>query len=247
MIEHLQKQGIEILDEEDIPDSLQNSIVIIRAHGISPQLEERLKSKQAEIIDATCPRVKANQLKARKFSDEGCTVFLAGEKHHDEIIGLKGYAPGCIVVENADEASAEAGNLFKKNPESKCVLIGQTTISPKEYECIGKEIQTYFSGLTIVDAICNATMERQEALRELCREADAVIIAGSKTSANTKRLLKITEDMMKPAWLAEDKHDLPPEIFQYKKVGISAGASTPEEVIREIEESLKTVFHPKNN
>lgn len=238
VIEHLKNLGIDILDDKNLTESLEGAIVIIRAHGISPALEETLKEKQAEIIDATCPRVKANQLKARKFSAEGYTVFLAGEKHHGEIIGLQGYAPGCIVVENADEAASEAEALYKKNPSINCVLIGQTTISQKEYDTIGKEIQSYFSNLAIVDAICNATTERQEALRELCLQTDALIIAGSKTSANTKRLLKIAEDMEKPAWLVESKNDLPPEMSQYKKVGISAGASTPEEVIREIEEAL---------
>jgi 4-hydroxy-3-methylbut-2-enyl diphosphate reductase len=243
VIEQLKTQGIDILDDEDLSEteehSLEGAVVIIRAHGISPQLEETLKEKHAEIIDATCPRVKANQLKARKFSDDAYTVFLAGEKHHGEIIGLKGYCPDCLVVENADEAAAEAEILCKKNPAAQCVLIGQTTISREEYDAIAKEIQRHFPHLLIVDAICNATKDRQEALRELCVQTYAVIIAGSKTSANTKRLLKIAQDMGKPAWLVEGKGDLPPEIFQYEKVGISAGASTPEEVIREIEEALR--------
>jgi 4-hydroxy-3-methylbut-2-enyl diphosphate reductase len=238
VLENLQNQGIDILDDKNLPASLEDSIVIIRAHGISPQLEETLKAKHAKIIDATCPRVKANQLKAKKFSDNGYTVFLAGEKHHGEIIGLKGYCPDCIVVENADEAFNAAKSQFQKNATSSCVLIGQTTISREEYDVIAKSIQSFFPQLEIVDAICNATKERQNALRELCLQTDALIIAGSKTSANTKRLLKIAEDMGKPAWLVESKNDLPVEIYQYEKIGISAGASTPEEVIQEIEDAL---------
>jgi 4-hydroxy-3-methylbut-2-enyl diphosphate reductase len=150
------------------------------------------------------------------------------------------------VVENADEASKAclsikkaSANVSAESSKTRYVLIGQTTISPQEYDAIGKEIQSFFPHLVIVDAICNATMERQEALRELCKQTDAVLIAGSKTSANTKRLLKIAEDMRKAAWLVEDKNDIPAEIVQYKKVGISAGASTPEEVIREIEDFLE--------
>jgi 4-hydroxy-3-methylbut-2-enyl diphosphate reductase len=238
VLENLKAQGIDILDEKNFPETLENSIVIIRAHGISPQLEETLKQKHAEIIDATCPRVKANQLKAKKYSSDSYTVFLAGEKHHAEIIGLQGYCPGCHVIENAAEASLVAKFRFTDYPSAHCVLIGQTTISQNEYDAIAKEIQSSFPDLTVVDAICNATKERQEALRELCKQTDAVIIAGSKTSANTKRLLKIAEDMENPAWLVENKADLPAEIFQYEKVGISAGASTPEDVVREIEESL---------
>jgi 4-hydroxy-3-methylbut-2-enyl diphosphate reductase len=241
VIEQLQKKGIDILDDEKLPDDLKDSIVVIRAHGISPQLEERLKEKHAEIIDATCPRVKANQLKAKQFSDKGYTVFLAGEKHHGEIIGLQGYCPHCIVLENADEAAQEAKTQFEKNPASNCVLIGQTTISREEYDSIGKSIQSFFPTLEIVDAICNATKERQDALRSLCRETDAVIIAGSQTSANTKRLLKIAEDSGKAAWLVEGKGDLSAEMYHYEKVGISAGASTPEEVIQEIENELRKI------
>ena len=237
VVEHLQSLGINILDDEHIPETLEDSTVIIRAHGISPQLEESLRQKRAEIIDATCPRVKANQLKAQKFSEQGYVVFLAGEKHHGEIIGLMGYCPGCTVVENADEAVKAADALSKEKPDVPCILIGQTTISHGEYDAIGREIQSYFPNLTIVDAICNATTERQEALRDLCRDADAVLIAGSKKSANTRRLLKIAEDLGKPAWLVEGKDDIPSEISRYETVGISAGASTPEEVIREIAES----------
>jgi 4-hydroxy-3-methylbut-2-enyl diphosphate reductase len=238
VVEYLKKQGINILDDKNLPKTLAGSIVIIRAHGISPQLEETLKLKQAEIIDATCPRVKANQRKAQDFSDKGYDIFLAGEKNHGEIVGLTGYCPDCIVVENADEAADAAKMQYKKNPASDCALIGQTTISHKEYDSIGKEIQSFFPNLNIVDAICNATKKRQEALRELCSQTDAVIIVGSKSSANTKRLLKIAEDMGKPAWLVEDKIDLPKEIYQYERIGISAGASTPEEAIDEIEAIL---------
>lgn len=238
VVECLQKQGIDILDDENIPETLEGSAVIIRAHGISPQLEASLKQKQADIIDATCPKVKANQLKARQFSEKGYAVFLAGEKHHGEIVGLMGYCPGCIVAENADEATRLAEALYQKKPESACVLIGQTTVSKEEYDAVGREIQSFFPHLIIVDAICNATTERQEALRRLCREADAVLIAGSKGSANTKRLLRIAQDMGNPAWLVEGKDDVPVEIRKYETVGISAGASTPEEVIEEIEEAL---------
>jgi 4-hydroxy-3-methylbut-2-enyl diphosphate reductase len=238
VLENLKAQGIDILDEKHIPETLEDSIVIIRAHGISPCLEKMLQEKHAEIIDATCPRVKANQLKAKKFSDEGYTSFLAGEKHHAEIIGLQGYCPECIVVENADEAASAAKSAFTKDPSSNCVLIGQTTISREEYDVIAKEIQAFFPNLIIVDAICNATKERQDALRSLCRETDAVLIVGSKTSANTKRLLHIAEHAGKAAWLVEEKGDLSAEIFQYENIGISAGASTPEEVIREIEEKI---------
>jgi 4-hydroxy-3-methylbut-2-enyl diphosphate reductase len=236
-MESLKVRGIETLDG-GLPLSLQDTSVIIRAHGIPPGLEEEIRRRGGKLVDATCPKVKASQMKARSLAREGYTIFLAGEARHGEIIGILGYAPDCITV--ADPAGAEraAESLHRKKPHAGTALLGQTTISSGEYEAIAEAVRRFFPGLECINTICGATGDRQNALEELCGRTQALIIAGGRESANTRRLLMIAEKRDKPAWLVESAAELPGEIFRYDTVGLSAGASTPDEVIDAIERVL---------
>jgi 4-hydroxy-3-methylbut-2-enyl diphosphate reductase len=233
----LQRRGVEMLEADRLPPDLRDAVVIIRAHGVSPVLEAELRSRGAGILDATCPRVKASQLKARSLSERGYQVFIAGEKDHGEVAGIRAYAPGSLVAADPLEAEEAAGTLRAKTPDVKAALIGQTTISPEEYAAIGAAIKKHLD-LEVVDTICGATRERQEALRELCARVEAVVIAGGRGSSNTRRLLEIARSLGKPCWLAESALDLPGETAAFKTLGLSAGASTPDAVIREIEAAL---------
>jgi len=200
----LEKQGVIALKQnalEQIQEKGKNCCVIIRAHGISPQAEEKLRGMECKITDATCPNVKKNQLKTQELSRAGYSLFLAGESAHAEIEGITGYAssaPFCKAVINTDQAREAAAALRETNGNAKTALIGQTTISQDEYRGIGNEIKKYFPDLEIVNTICAATAERQQALRELLNEAEAVIIVGGKESANTRRLLAIAQESGKP-------------------------------------------------
>jgi 4-hydroxy-3-methylbut-2-enyl diphosphate reductase len=241
----LKALGVETLDE--LPDngcrkqSFVAKAVIIRAHGISPDLENDLRVRGCRIIDATCPNVKANQIKIQEFSHAGYNLFIAGETNHAEITGLLGYAesaPYCTVVGNTDEARKAASALYKISPDVKTALLGQTTISEEEFRDIGDAINLFFPNLEIVQTICGATTERQQALRDLLAVTDAVIIAGGKESANTRRLLAIARKSGKPCALVEHTSDIPSFFRNYKTIGLSAGASTPDSVIDEIEAAL---------
>ena len=255
----LYNRGVRVLTEGYLPKDLSGAKVIIRAHGITPHLEAALTKRGATIIDATCPRVKASQLKARELCEAGYAVFLAGEADHAEVIGLKGYVPGGIVVHSRLEAAAMAvmfSNMVKNDRSKtgklvkarlKTVLIGQTTISPDEYADIAGAIQRVFPTLQVIDTICPATRERQDSLRSLCSEADAVIIVGGRGSANTRRLLAIAQNYGRssrgiPAWVVETPADIPDEIAAYKTLGLCAGASTPNTLIDEVEHALTLSF-----
>jgi len=242
----LEKQGVITLNQnalEEIKEKGKNCCVIIRAHGISPQTEEKLRGTGCKVTDATCPNVKKNQLKTQELSRAGYSLFLAGESAHAEIEGITGYAssaPFCRSVMNTEQAREAAAALHEADREAKTALIGQTTISQDEYNAIAAEIKKYFPNLEIVNTICAATAERQQALREILNKVDAVIIAGGKESANTRRLLLIAQESGKPCALAECVDEIPREFFGYKRVGISAGASTPDTLIDEIEKNLTT-------
>ena len=246
-------------------EEVKDAAVIIRAHGISPAEERELVRLGARVIDATCPHVKVSQKKARSFVEMGYLVFLAGEKNHAEITGIRGYAddalktrmgnqahysaeggaansgnyPSCYIVADPDEAGATAAKLASQNQGAKTALIGQTTISPGEYKAIGEKIKCYFPDLEIIYTICGKTKDRQKALVELSARVDAFVIAGSQDSANARRLLSIARDTGKKAWLVEDAAGIPQEVFAFSVVGLSAGASTPDETIDEIERALR--------
>jgi 4-hydroxy-3-methylbut-2-enyl diphosphate reductase len=267
----LADRGVWILDEADLEaDRDFRGALIIRAHGISPAVEKKLRDREARsasgvssfrIVDATCPRVKASQLTARSLAEQGYRIFLAGERDHAEIRGIYGYAltgkgetagkpagevpeggslSPCVIVGSPEEAEAAARAALNGpgNPPIKTALIGQTTISEAEYRAIAEVLCKAFPGLEVQQTICGATRDRQNALRELCSAADALVIAGGRNSANTRRLLSIARECGKPAWLAESAADLSAEAGAYPVVGLSAGASTPDSVIDEVEQAL---------
>jgi len=238
VLNELKRRGVETLNEEQLPADLRGACVIIRAHGVSPQTEAELRRRGARVVDATCPRVKSSQLKAAAFAQAGCRLFLAGEERHAEITGIRGYAGTavCAVVGNAVEAEKAAAALYGSG--AKTALIGQTTISEEEYREIGAVIARYFPDVEIAQTICAATKERQDSLREIADKVDAVIIAGGKDSANTRRLLAIAEAAGKPCALAETPADIPPDFFTFNTVGLASGTSTPDAIIDDIERAL---------
>jgi len=242
VLNELKRRGVATLNEEDLPADLHGATVIIRAHGVSPQTEAELHQRGARVIDATCPRVKSSQLKAAAFAQAGYRLFLAGEEHHAEITGIRRYyennARLCAVVSNAAEAEKAAAALREKSHNAKTALIGQTTISEEEYRGIGAVIARYFPDLEIAQTICAATKERQDSLREIADKVDAIIIAGGKDSANTRRLLAIAEAAGKPCALAETPAGIPPDFFKFNTIGLASGTSTPDTLIDDIEQAM---------
>lgn len=235
----LEAKGVQIVnpDEDLKPQIMPKSPIIIRAHGISPQKRQELVDCNAIIIDATCPRVIASQFRAAQYAQKGYTVILAGDKNHGELIGIKGYALSvpngkCVTIQTTAETEA------LQYDGAPTVLIAQTTIKREEYRAIAEILRKKISDLTVLETICPATDERQEALLELVKEVDAVLVIGGKNSANTRRLLQTALGSGKPAWLTESVNDIPQEVYRYGTIGLAAGASTPDGSINAIEERL---------
>lgn len=242
VLKELKEQGVGILNESDIDCMPEESVVVIRAHGIPPVVYERLHEKKAIIKDATCPRVKASQNCAQKFSQDGYTIILAGDKGHGEVLGIAGFAgSNFILIQNRNEAE----RLFEKEIESalplpeKVILLAQTTFNPVEYESISTILKEKIPSIKIFKTICSATQERQDALVKLCAEVDGVLVVGGKTSANTQRLFSKAKGLCAHAALIEKASEIPDEFYSLKTVGITAGASTPSEVIEDVEKALQ--------
>ena len=241
VINDLKNKGLKALIGAEYPPPL--STLIISAHGVSPIREEELREKGITLLDATCPHVKTSQKTAETFSQKDYHVFLAGEKNHSELKGISAYIAKerCFFCSTLEEAENEAAKLHNSKKNIKTVLIGQTTLKADFFYTIGQKIKKYFPCLEIVNTICEATEKRQNALRKLCTKTDAILVIGGKNSSNTKQLYLLARELGKDAFIAENIEDIPKSIKNYSKIGLCAGASTPDILISEIEAYLKTI------
>ena len=241
-LDQLSNKGLKILQESQIDSLDMDSLVIVRAHGVSPFVLERIKARGAQIIDATCPRVALSQRRAAEFSAKGMFVILTGDKGHAEVKAVEGsalFAGGrFILVQSADEAAA-----FKSDPQmdGNAVLLSQTTFSPEEYKKIAGILSDKIKGLKVFDTICPATGQRQKALAELSKKVDAIVVVGGKKSANSQRLYELAKSLCANSYFVESADELPNDFGGAKVVGITAGASSPDFVIDEVEEKIKAL------
>lgn len=217
-------------------------VVIIRAHGTTPEIRKKLKKTGAFVIDATCPRVLANQRIVKEYAEKKYVIIIAGDKNHGEVTALIGEARAAgaeyRVVQNSEEAAAVAAEPFFSGLPA--VLISQTTIGFEEYEAIKEVLCASGAKVKVFDTICPATEERQKALRTLCKKADGIIVVGGKESANTKRLFQTASSLCAHAVHIERAEELPESFAALKTVGITAGASTPDEIIRDVEKRFES-------
>lgn len=239
VLEEFTKKGLSVVEEQQIDSLENNAIVIIRAHGTTPSVLQKLASKNVRILDATCPRVHASQKLAAEWAGKGYTVVIAGDKNHGEVTGISGYAHAAfeaaennvIVVQNIHEAQ-------KMVVPEKTVLLAQTTFSPELFKEIEAVLRDKNTNILVFNTICTATMERQNALKELAGAADGIIVIGGKISANTRRLFETAKSICQNTALIEKASQIPESFFSLEKVALTAGASTPDEVIDEVEMKL---------
>ena len=236
-LQDLTNKGLKIIEEKDIADIPEKSVVILRAHGVAPAVISRLEEKECLVIDATCPRVKASQKMVEKYTCGQDFVIISGDKNHGEMIGIAGYAGSSFIqIQNVEEAESLDFSLFEgKN----VILMSQTTYSVNEFAKIEKMLRSKIKNLAVMNTICPATNERQTALLELCKKVDGVLVIGGKNSANTKRLYQTAQLHCKKAAYIQSAADIHNDFFRLSSVGLTAGASTPDRIIDEVEERLE--------
>ncbi len=234
-IELLKKRGI--LPLEDICD-IKEGTVIIRAHGISPLERKMLKGSGVEIIDATCPKVANVQATIKKHANQGYNILIVGDREHPEVEGLLGYAQGRGRVIGTEE------DIPALPDTGKVCVVAQTTQSREEYLKIAEKISARYPGALVFDTICDSTELRQAEVKEMAAVMDAVVIVGGKNSANTRRLVEVVKRRGTTAFHVETAEELRCiDLSPFRKVGVSAGASTPswiiEKVVSELNESRR--------
>ena len=225
-VELLKKRGI--VPVTDLSD-VEEGTIIIRAHGISPQERKLLQGRGLKIIDATCPRVGRVQAIIKKHAARGYTVLIVGDREHPEVDGLLGYSSGHgLVIGRLEDVEALPAL------EHVCV-VAQTTQSSEAYADIINRVREKFPDVVVFDTICDSTEKRQSEIKDLASEMDAIFIVGGKNSANTRRLAQISTAKGIPTFHIETAEELDRiPIDAYEKIGVSAGASTPNWIIERV-------------
>ena len=236
VISSFEKRGVRIIEHPD--ECKSGDVIVVRTHGITKELLEEVKSVSPEFCDATCPFVLKIHKTVSENSDENTVTFIAGDKSHPEVIGIRSYCKGPSFVFNTEE---ELDEIIKSNPDlvnNRLILVSQTTFSIKSFEKYAKKIKNYYTNAVIFDTICNATEERQKEATQLSLKNDAMIIIGGRQSSNTAKLKVVCESNC-PTYLIETYEELNGIDFsKFKSVGVTAGASTPDSIIKEV---LKTM------
>lgn len=228
-----QARGAHCLND---PEEISHSdCVLIRAHGIPRDMEAKLRSCCAKVVDATCPKVKNAQMAIGKATGNGASLLLFGESAHPEVAGLVSYANyGARVFESLEELETAL-----PDPDKPYVLASQTTQDREIFCNIATKLAKRLQKLEVLSTICDATRERQQEALELARRVDVMVIAGGRNSGNTRRLASIARQAGIEAWHVETAAELDRRNFEKKSLaGLTAGASTPKSLIDEVEEWL---------
>ncbi len=239
VIQKLRAEGVQVLESEEELSALTEGIVIIRAHGIPRRIYELLKEKKVATVDASCPFVQKIQRLAEQHTRAGERVFVTGNPEHPEVIGIMGWAEGRISA-LPDIESAE--NL-PDGEGAHVVVVSQTTFNIDKFKVMIDILKKKHYYVNAINTICNATFERQSEAKELAKQSDAMIVIGGRSSSNTKKLFEICKDQCTNTQLIQTVRDLnfvQDEAVQ--NVGITAGASTPKEIIEEVQNYVRDEF-----
>jgi 4-hydroxy-3-methylbut-2-enyl diphosphate reductase len=217
-------------------DDTQGGRLLIRAHGIPPHELKAIKSKGFEVINATCPKVARVQGIIKKHAMDGYHVVIVGDESHAEVVGLQGFAEGRARVLSTP---AEVDRL----PEmDKVLVVAQTTQDEQAFLEVVDRLRQRFPQAQVHNTICDSTHRRQEEVRALCREVEAMVVVGGKESANTRRLAEIAAGTGIPTFHIETEEELAREkLGSFSLIGVTAGASTPNWLIRRVIQELETI------
>ncbi|MBI2667838.1 4-hydroxy-3-methylbut-2-enyl diphosphate reductase [Candidatus Woesearchaeota archaeon] len=237
VIKDLEKKGAIFVEElNEIPD---NNLVIFSAHGVSPKVREEAEKRNLNILDATCPLVTKVHLEAIRYNKEGYSIILIGHKGHQEVIGTIDEAP-MFLVGNINDVD----NL--KINSDKIAYITQTTLSLDDTKNIVDALKKKYPNIESPKSndICYATQNRQNAVKELAKRCDLILVIGSKNSSNSNRLVETAKLHLCNSYLIEDKDSINQEWLEnVENLGITSGASAPEFLVEELINYLKNKFN----
>ncbi len=233
------RKGVSVLEGPKELEEISDGTVIIRAHGIAKAVYEQMERKGLDIIDATCPFVKRIHKIVESASKEGKQIIIVGNPSHPEVIGIAGWCEGqAIIIESEEEAEK-----FDQKIEKEICIVSQTTFNYKKFQDIVEIIRKKDYNVIVANTICNATEERQREAKEIASKVDVMIVIGGKHSSNTRKLYEICSKECANTYFIQTLDDLHLELPKaVRLVGITAGASTPNKLIEEVQNYVRINF-----
>ena len=239
VVSDLENLGVQVIHSEEELKELRQGTVVIRSHGVPRRIQEKIEGQGLKCVDATCPFVKKIHRIVDEESKKGAVVVIAGDDSHPEVAGIRGWANGPVyVVETAEDVEKLS------IPEgAKVVMVAQTTFNYIKFEDLVEIFSKKRYDSNVINTVCNATEERQSEARQIAQKVDAMIVIGGRHSSNTQKLYHICKKQCKNTYFIETLVDLDVKPFQsFRHVGITAGASTPNKIIEEVQKHVRIKF-----
>lgn len=239
VVEDMEKRGVRVLHSEAELKEITAGIVVIRSHGVGKHIYDILQKPGLTIADATCPFVKKIHRIAAAQQNEGRRVVIIGNPGHPEVEGIRGWcAASALVVENPDQIES-----LPVLPGEKLCIVAQTTFNYNKFQDLVEIFTKKGYDILVLNTICNATQERQVEARRIASEVDAMIVIGSRNSSNTQKLYEICQKECENTYFIQTLGDLNSEcVNSVRSVGITAGASTPKQIIEEVHTNVRVEF-----
>ena len=236
VVQDLEQKGVRVIDTPEELSEAEDATVIIRSHGISADVYHQLEDKKVRIVDATCPFVsKIHRIVEKKYQEGSCIVIV-GNANHPEVEGINGWCNGAATVIGS---VSEAEN-YSQEPARKLCVVAQTTFNYKKFKDIVDIFSKKSYDIDVMNTICNATEERQTEAAAIAGDSDAMIVIGGKHSSNTQKLYEICKNVCPDTHFIQTRDDLDLKQFQsFRSVGITAGASTPNTIIKEVQSYVR--------
>lgn len=239
VVRDLEALGVRVIHAEEELDSISEGTVIVRSHGVPRRVQEKIEARGLELVDATCPFVKKIHRIVMEESRKGAAVIIAGDESHPEVEGIRGWAEGPVWV------VSRPGDMERLplSAGKAAVLVAQTTFNYTKFEELVEIFSKKGYDGNVINTVCNATEERQSEARRIARTVDAMIVIGGRHSSNTQKLYEICSRECKNTYFVETLVDLDSKPFQsFRHVGITAGASTPNKIIEEVQKHVGIKF-----
>ena len=238
VVKDMERKGVTVLRSEEELDALEDGIVIIRSHGVEKRIYDKLNARGIGIVDATCPFVKKIHDIVSEQSAQGKYIVIIGNPEHPEVRGIRGWAgERACVIQNSDDAEN-----FSPDKNEKICIVSQTTFNYNKFKDLVEIISEKSYYVSVLNTICNATKERQSEAESIAETVDAMIVIGDKHSSNTQKLFEICRKACNNTYYIQTLGDLDlNQLGSVETVGITAGASTPNNIIEEVQNNVKAL------
>ena len=239
VVKDLESKGVKAISDVAQLDGIDNATVIIRSHGVSKNVYESIKTKNYEVVDATCPFVLKIHRIVEQESKAGKQIIIIGNEKHPEVEGIKGWSVSPVYIVDSIE---KAQNL-ELDRAKEVVVVSQTTFNYNKFQDLVEIISKKSYDVSVLNTICNATKERQTEARSIAETVDAMIVIGDKHSSNTQKLFEICRKACNNTYYIQTLDDLDlNQLGSVETVGITAGASTPNNIIEEVQNNVRIIF-----